>query len=174
MAWRLASTFFGRACFTKPSTTPIICHHLASEPVLPTCPTDFRYSSSMAFPRVCSLGRGLVFRGPAIRVANSVLLPGRIAIPHRSFVSASRQLQEAVQSTTSSSVNSVPTSQASIPEEQRRKNARSVKVLKVPRRAPRSKVEAVFTDAGFDVYVQRSFQRHVIYANSFVLVSISI
>jgi hypothetical protein len=128
----------------------------------------------MAFPRVCSLGRGLVFRGSATRVANSVFAPGRITVPHRSFVSVSRQLQEAVQSATRSSANSTPTSQASIPEEQRRKNARSVKVLKVPRRASRSKMEAVFTGAGFDVYVQFFFQRHVICANLFVLVSISI
>ncbi|KAF2441582.1 hypothetical protein P171DRAFT_434238 [Karstenula rhodostoma CBS 690.94] len=103
----------------------------------------------MALPRVCSLGRGLVFRGTTTRVANSVFLSARITVPHRSFVSASRHLQEAA---TSSSANSTaPASQASIPEEQQKKNARSVKVFKIPRRASRSTVEATFTDAGFQV-----------------------
>ncbi|KAK7190893.1 hypothetical protein DPSP01_007846 [Paraphaeosphaeria sporulosa] len=106
----------------------------------------------MALPRICSLGRGLVFRGPMSRLATSVFLSGRITVPHRSFISASRHLQEAVQSTTSSSANAPAlASQAPIPEEQRRKNARSVKVFKIPRRATRSRVEAFFTDAGFQV-----------------------
>ncbi|KAF9738526.1 hypothetical protein PMIN06_001681 [Paraphaeosphaeria minitans] len=106
----------------------------------------------MALPRVCSLGRSLVFRGPTTRVATSVFLSGRITVAHRSFMSASHRLQEVVQSAPiSSAIATAPASQASIPEEQRMKNARSVKVFKVPRRAGRSQVESFFTDAGFQV-----------------------
>lgn len=146
--------FFLDALASQFHQSPKYLSSFSAQPILLVLPIDIQYLSSMLPARVCSLGRGLVFRGPTTRVATSVFLSGRITVPHRSFVSASRHLQEAFQSSANSSANSTaPASQASIPEEQRRKNARSVKVFRVPRRVERSKIEAIFTDAGFQVSV---------------------
>ena len=106
----------------------------------------------MALPRACSLGRTIVSRG-AIRAASPVFLPGRITIPYRSFVSKSPVLRDIAQNDVSGSSSSAPTSQVSVPGALRKQNACSVKLLKVPRRAAKGAVEALFRDAGFDVYV---------------------
>lgn len=143
-----------RNAISRPNDRHCLLLSLAS-----VSPTEPQYPLSMALSRVCSLGRGLALRGPTIRAVTSpAVLPSVcITLPRRSFVSIYRHLREDVQSIANSSANSnVPLSQASVLEEQRRKNARSVKLFKVPRRVSRSKVEAFFTDAGFQVSVLTS------------------
>jgi hypothetical protein len=107
----------------------------------------------MALPRVCVLGRSFLSRGSTTRIASYAYHSSRVATatPQREFTSKSWSRQEVVQDQSTSSLSSAPLKD--IPEAQRRKNARSVFVTKVPKQATKDQVGAFFKAKGLEPYV---------------------
>jgi hypothetical protein len=107
----------------------------------------------MALPRVCLFRRSVLSKGSPARIATSILRSTRIAVasPHRHFTLRSCLFEELVQHPVAGSPSAIPLEE--IPEEQQRKNARSVVVTNMPKKSNRTAVEALFQENGLEMCV---------------------
>ncbi|KAF2690631.1 hypothetical protein K458DRAFT_382194 [Lentithecium fluviatile CBS 122367] len=128
----------------------------------------------MALPRAGLLSRSFLSRGSPARVASSVFRSTKVAVttPQRQFTSRSWLLQEVVQDQAGSSQSVVPPEE--VPETQRRKNARSVAMMKVPKRGGRAMVGSLFKENGLEIVdIEMRMSRFNFYNDRFAFVELA-
>lgn len=121
-----------------------------SYPISHRCRTELLHTT-MAAPRIISRGRCALAKRMIPCIRSSVLPSFRTAFPQRQFASSSI-LRLATIETPSGGSEVPPTEARTTPPES---IARSIALLRIPKRASRAEVEALIQSHGFDMYVRK-------------------